>query len=579
MFENLRSIACLVFVTTLIGCTGSKPLTEYTADPKTVAEGKSLFIANCASCHDLKNEGIGPRLGGVTGILSSKYLHEFIQNPSRIIDGGNQRALALSRRYKLVMPPFDFLKPAEVNSILAYIHQETKVQRISPLEVSEDKSSAGKPDERLGKPVVKSGLKIELEDFVQIPASDQKTPLTRIANMRPHPSGKGDLFVSDQRGIIYQLRGGKVGVFLDIRESVANYINAPGLGTGLGSFAFHPDYLKNGLIYVTHTEKFTGKKADYFFADSIKVEMQWVLSELKMNDITAPVFAGSRREVLRVNVPSSIHGMQDIEFVPGIGKNDADYGLLFIGIGDGGSTYTKHPELCHDLKSLLGTIIRIDPLGNNGPNGEYGIPVDNPFVNHTAPGVRKEIYAYGFRNPHRMSWDLSYRKIMFSADVGESNFEELNVIVKGGDYGWNQREGDFGIAHQDLKNVFKVAPKEEDHFISPFAAYDHVDGNAISGGYVYKGNIAELRDKYVFGDIANGKLFYTNINNALSDSVIYELTIVQDGKETNLVEMSGAKRVDLRIEYNSFTREMYIMTKSDGKIRRIKNAYVDPKQP
>lgn len=544
----------------------------YPTDGRTRAKGLEIFTTNCASCHDLKNDGIGPRLGGVTNILSEKALTAFIHDPARAIAAGDKRSAILSRKYKLTMPSFDFLEADELKAVLAYIHHETKAQKILPLLVAEEKEMEGKPLVRLGTPVAKSDLRIELEDFVQIPASDDKLPLTRIANMRPYPSGDGSLFVSDQRGVIYRVNGGQVGVFLDVRNT-PHFINTPGLGTGLGSFAFHPEFPKNGLLYVSHTEKFIGKRADHEYADSVKVEMQWVLSELKMSHSGQNVFEGSSRELLRVNVPSPVHGMQDIEFIPGIDKNDPDYGLLFIGIGDGGSTVSGHPELCHDVKSLLGTIIRIDPLGTNSANGKYGIPADNPFFNDADPRTKKEIYAYGFRNPHRLSWDLKNGKTMFSAEVGEANFEEVNVIVKGDDYGWNEREGKYGISSKDLKNVFAIDTKDKRNFVDPFASYDHIDGNAISGGYVYRGTIEALRGKYVFGDIFNGKIFYININKQLSDSSIHELTIVRGGVETDLIKMSGSKRVDLRIEYNPYTQEMYVMTKSDGKIRKITNAY------
>jgi glucose/arabinose dehydrogenase len=388
--------------------------------------------------------------------------------------------------------------------------------------------------------------------------------------MRPHPSADGSLFVSDQRGIIYRINQAHVTTFLDIRPKIDHYINTPGLGTGLGSFAFHPDYQKNGLIYITHTEEFTGKKADYEFPESIKVAMQWVVSEWKIKDVNSTVFDGTRRDLLRINVPSGVHGTQDINFIPGIDKKDPDYGMLFIGTGDGGSTIGKHPELTHHLNSLLGTIIRIDPLGNNSPNGKYGIPGDNPFVNNPDPKTRKEIWAFGFRNPHRLSWDLNHGKIMFSAEVGEANFEEVNVIVKGGDYGWNTREGSYGISPADLKNVFKVNDSKK--YIMPYLEYDHKDGNAISGGSVYEGELTALKDKYIFGDIVNGRIFFANINRQLSDSTVYEINIVKDGQPTSLQKMSNSNRVDLRIEYNYFTNEMYLTTKSDGKIRRILKA-------
>lgn len=533
------------------------------ADP----QGKELFTTHCVSCHAMEQEEIGPRLGGVTSLLSEKELIAFIRNPGHSIESGNPRAVSLSKRYKMVMPPFDFLKDEEIRSILGYIASETKIHHIKPLEVKIDTSAS---NARLTQPVIKTALRIELEDFLTIPPSSDKMPRTRIANMRTGPSHDGTIYVSDQRGLIYRINGKEIGTFLDLRPVVENFVNEPGLGTGLGSFAFHPEYLQNGLIYITHTESFQGKRADYGYNDSIKVALQWVVSEWKVDDVKSPVFKGKRRELLRINVPNVVHGTQDIGFNPDAGKGDPDYGLLYIGTGDGGSTISKHPELCHKITSLLGTIIRIDPAGRTSKNGQYGIPVDNPFVNEKDPAVYKEIYAYGFRNPHRLSW---HGGRLFSAEVGESNFEEVNVIVKGGDYGWNVREGNFGISSKDLKNVYPVPETEGGKFQKPYLQYDHIDGNAISGGYVYEGSIGALKDKYIFGDIVNGRIFFANIGSGLSDQSVYELMITREGKDTNLVEMSGSKRVDLRVEYDRFTRELYIMTKSDGKIRRVTRAF------
>ncbi|WP_353720533.1 PQQ-dependent sugar dehydrogenase [Dyadobacter sp. 676] len=528
-------------------------------------KGRELFTTHCVSCHAMEQEEIGPKLGGITSLLPEKELIEFIKNPGYVIESGNVRAVSLSKRYKMIMPPFDFLKDSEIRSILDYIASETQRRHIAPLEVEAD---TGASSGRLGQPVVKTGLHIELEDFMTIPPSGDKMPRTRIANMRPHPSHDGTLYVSDQRGLIYRIGGKDVSTFLDLRPVVENFVNEPGLGTGLGSFAFHPEYLRNGLIYITHTESFRGKPADYSYDDSVKVALQWVISEWKMDDVKSPVFKGTWRELLRINVPGVVHGTQDIGFNPQAVKGDEDYGLLYIGTGDGGSTIGKHPELCHTLHSLLGTIIRIDPLGNNSRNGKYGIPPGNPFVN-VAGDIYKEIYAYGFRNPHRLSW---HNGRLFSAEIGESNFEEVNIIVKGGDYGWNVREGNYAISFKDLKNVYPVPEAEAGKFVKPYLQYDHVDGNAISGGYVYEGPIAALKNKYIFGDIVNGRIFYANIDSQPSDQTVYELTIVRDGKETSLAEMSGSKRVDIRIEYDRFTGELYVMTKSDGKIRRVVSA-------
>lgn len=530
--------------------------------------GKALFKTHCVSCHALEQDGIGPKLGGITRLLSESELIAFMKNPLKAIESGNVRAVSLSKRYKMIMPGFDFLKDDELKAIVAYIADETQKQNSQPLAVSNDMGTA---NTRLTEPVAQSDLTIELEEFVTIPPSSDKMPRTRIATLRPHPLGNGIQFVSDQRGLIYRMVGKEVSTFLDVRPLIENFINEPGLGTGLGSFAFHPDFLTNGLLYTTHTESTKGKRADYSYSDSVKVALQWVISEWHMDDVASPVFSGKRRELLRVNMPSSAHGMQDIGFNPEAIKGGQEYGKLYIGIGDGGSTIGKHPELCHKLTSLLGTLIRIDPLGRNSKSGQYGIPADNPFVAVNDTAVYREIYAYGFRNPHRLAW---YAGRLFCTDVGESNFEEVNVIQKGGDYGWNVREGNYGISSKDLKNVYPVPDTKSDRFISPFLQYDHMDGNAISGGYVYDGPMAALKHKYVFGDIARGRVFFATIDKNLTDHSVHELTIMQNGKVTNLAELSGSKRVDLRIAYNRFTREMYILTKGDGKIRRIGQAWL-----
>ena len=258
----------------------------------------------------------------------------------------------------------------------------------------------------------------------------------------------------------------------------------------------------------------------------------------------------------------------------GLKKNDPDYGLLYFGYGDGGSNNIHHPELCGNLQSFLGTIMRIDPAGKNSRNGKYGIPATNPFVNSKDPLTVKEIYAYGFRNPHRFAWDKNNGNRMMATNIGESNIEELNIIEKGGDYGWPRREGNYGInTVKDLKTVFRVSPDDPYQYKKPFAQYDHEDGNAISGGFVYEGDIALLKHKYIFGDIVKGKLFYVNIDPKLSDSTVYELTIMQDGKETSLQEMDNTKRMHLRIGYDQFKKELYIITKINGKIRRVVKAY------
>jgi glucose/arabinose dehydrogenase len=470
------------------------------------------------------------------------------------------------------MPSFEWMEETDISSVLAYIHQQTALYHIEALQINEDTTASGLKGNLA--PVKKSALKIELEEVIQIPKLEGISPDLGIVTLRPHPSGDGTLFVSDQgSGIIYKISNGRAEVFMDVRTYIKNFSSGPGIATGLGSFDFHPDFLNNGLLYITHAEVYSDQVADYKVSDSIKSGVQWVLSEWKMDNLKDKVFKGKQRELLRLHSPTFGHSAQDIGFIPGLNKKDPDYGLLYFGFGDGGSNNIKRPELGHNLKSFLGTILRIDPAGNNSRNGKYGIPADNPFVNDTDPLTIKEIYAYGFRNPNRFAWDAANNNPMIVTDIGESNIEEINIVEKGGDYGWPNREGSYGIATvKDLKTVYKLGKSDLDLYKRPFAQYDHEVGLAISGGYVYEGDLAPLKNKYIFGDIVNGKLFYVNVDGPLADSAVYEITLVKDGKETNLREMSNIKRLHLRIAYDRFTKQMYVITKADGKIRRIVRA-------
>lgn len=545
---------------------------NYRINEATLTDGQQLFAKQCMSCHGIQDDGFGPPLGGITSLLSKEELTNFIKNPTKVIESGNERAIAMQSRYKRLMPSFKHIQDADIEAILAYIQHQTELHKIKPITMEESSAIEGLTG-RLVPPVKKSEIKIELEEVIQLPQLDDSAYLG-VVTLRAHPSGNGTLFASDQNGIIYSIKNGKAETFMDMREQIEDFQSGPGIATGLGSFDFHPDYLSNGLIYISHAETYKGQQADYAIAsDSLKSEVQWVVAEWKMNDVTSNNFKGTHRELLRVHAPNFAHGLQELAFIPDLEKDDPDYGLLYFGYGDGGSNNIHHPELGHHLKSFLGTIMRIDPAGNNSTNQNYGIPESNPFANEADPLTVKEIYAYGFRNPHHMSWDKNNGNRMIATDIGEANIEELNIIENGSDYGWPNREGDYGIATlRDLKTVFKLQDSDLGLYKRPFLQYDHEEGNAISGGYVYEGDITALKNKYVFGDIVNGKLFYANIDSQLSDSNVYELAITQNGKTTTLKEMCNTERLHLRVCYDPYNKELYLITKTDGKIWKITNA-------
>lgn len=551
---------------------------------ETSEEGRALFAQNCASCHLLTGDAIGPPLGGITSLLSEAELLAQITQPEQVIASGDPRANALFRRYKVTMPSFAMLGETKIRAIIAYLASETDRQNLTPFAI--DLDSANQPVPRLIPPVAKSNLVIELEDYVQIPTVTGHPPDKGIATLRADPLGPGAFFVSDQMGLIYRVNNRMPEVYLDVREFLPEFVFAPGIGTGLGSFTFHPDFPTNGLFYTTHAEAFPGPPAindgafderefDYTaLAPTVTPPLQWVLSEWQATDITAPQFTGTRREVLRLNTPTTAHGCQDLDFAPVTDRNNPDYGLLYLGIGDGGANNLKRPELCHDPRSILGTLFRIDPHGHNAPNGQYGIPPDNPFAHTTDPAIHREIWAYGFRNPHRFSWDMRFGHRLFLADIGETNVEELNLITRGGDYGWSNIEGTTRIdILTDAKVVFPAPPAELAPYTLPFAQYDHEDGRAISGGFVYLGPLQALHGKYVFGDIVTGRLFFINLDESLSDSTIYELNLSRDGEATTIRTLSDQNRAHMRIGYDVNSHDLFIMTKADGMIRRVSAAY------
>ena len=153
---------------------------------------------------------------------------------------------------------------------------------------------------------------------------------------------------------------------------------------------------------------------------------------------------GAPRVLIRFEHPFANHNGGQIAFNPLAKPGDAEFGLLYVGSADGGSGGDPM-NMAQDLKSLFGKILRIDPLGSTSVNGQYGIPASNPFANDGNANTRAEIYAYGVRNPQRFSWD-SKTGTMFLADIGQNTVEEVSIVTRGANLGWNKWEGSFTYA-------------------------------------------------------------------------------------------------------------------------------------
>lgn len=558
----------LIFLSAVFICLSScKSKSEYggiPTDSTTIAKGELAFSQNCSACHNFRQDGIGPQLGGVTRSVSSDWIKEFIKDPKAVVESGDERGKRLFARYKTLMPGFSHYSDEQLNEIVAYLH--TKDEPASTVATG----GAEELVDPIPTGIQQSDLVAGVQLITRIPASANEGMITRITKLDFIP-GSDRLFVVDIRGKLYKLQNNVPEVYMNMAQLKPKFIDKPGLATGFGSFAFHPEFLSNGLLYTGHTEPPGTRKADFSYADSIPVTLQWVISEWKTDQPEAFPFKGKSRELFRIDMVTGMHGVQELTFNPNAKPGDEDYGLLYIGIGDGACVQSGFPFLVQSIKQPWGSIFRIDPRGNNSRNKQYGIPSSNPFANRGSEQVVGEIYAYGFRNPHRITWTLSNQ--MLASNVGQAKIESINLIEAGHNYGWAVREGTFLMdPHGDINKVYPLPENDAEADITyPAAQYDHDEGLAVTGGFEYTGSrVPELKGKYLFGDMNNGRLYYLDLAEVKPGALatIKEWKITLNGQPVTTADLCGSKRVDLRFgkDHNG---EIYFFSKQDGKVYRL----------
>jgi hypothetical protein len=507
-------------------------------------------------------------------------------------------------------------------------------------------------------------LTIQVKDYATMPVTGvpagkgMNVPyLSRVNFLREEPGvNRHRLFVNDLNGPLY---------ILDKKDKTfTTYLNfngnngQPGLfhklttergyANGFINFIFDPDYAHNGKFYTIHLEdpalpgsplpdnaNFPGLHTEgYTVTPAIKTpgptQREAVLIEWTDTNPANTAFEGTAREVLRLQMNTESHPMGGLIFDPAAKPGTPDWRVLYIACGDGRSGESMNPALRQNpqrLDTLVGKILRIVPDLNEhkdssavSENGRYRIPNDNPFVSLT--GARKEIWAYGLRNPNRLSWYYDPadpgKNSLFATVVGLHTWEMIDIIHKGANYGYSWREGNEQL---DADNHTSKLPDLDKIPIRvngtttvgtvtptyPVVQYGHVKsgGDAITSGYVYRGKIAVLRGKYIFGDITTGRIWYVSYSDMLAAddgnpstmAEMHEVQIVWDkpggGKEqySTMAPITEAAyharggtapglpgravisggRSDIRFCMDG-EGELYILSKSDGVIRAVVGA-------
>jgi glucose/arabinose dehydrogenase len=410
--------------------------------------------------------------------------------------------------------------------------------------------------------ITMSGLDIRLEHVVTIPTSSGTGPLTRIITIANAGDGSDRLFVPDMRGDIWVVNGNTPTVYLDVPAHFPDFTSDRGLSSGTSYVAFHPDFATNGRFYTSHTEDgaaLTAHTPD--FPHQLGHTIHGVITEWTATNPAANVFSGTSRELMRIGFVSDFHGLQQVEF----GPDD----LLYIGAGDGDST--TFSTGAQSLDRAQGKLLRIDPDGTNSANGAYGIPGTNPFVG--TAGAVEEIYALGFRNPHRFTWDAPSGKLLLG-NIGQANVESVYQILPGANHGWNEREGPFLWDPANPDNVYPLPPGDSAFgYTYPVAMYDHDEGWAITGGAVHRhASVPELYGEYIFGDIAKGRVFHaseTDMVIGTAPAPIGEIRLFDEtDTEVTLLGLSGTSRVDLRFGADE-DGTMLLLSKQTGDIYRL----------
>ena len=511
-------------------------------------------------------------------------------------------------------------------------------------------------------------ITLEIKDFATMPITGlpigkttNEMLLARVNSIREEPGGADRLFVVDMNGPLYILdkKTRQFTKYLDFdgrddRPGLFHkfYISS-GYGNGINGFIFDPDYRRNGRFYTVHLEHWDMPVSNmpdnrahpgldltgYTTTPEVAVPGpnvgEGVLIEWTDTNTKNATFEGTARELLRTRLNTHGHPQGEIIFNPSARPGDPDWRVLYAEVGDSTSGESRNVAIRNNsqrLDNLVGKILRIIPDLNEhantsvvSENGRYRIPNDNPFLK--TKGARPEIWAYGLRNPHRITWAVDpsnpANNRLIANTVGYRTWEMAHIVERGSNHGWPYREGNQVLSPDQRslaplpevdKIPMQIGDEITDDVVTPKYpviqyAHDATGGDAIGSGYLYFGKlIPELRGKYIFGDITTGRFWYADYKEMLAvdadgkpetTAKLYDVKFVWDnpndspdagkqpydtmfpinestyhfrgGKEEHLAarqRVANQGRADARLAFDA-NGELYIYSKSDGMIRQV----------
>ena len=401
--------------------------------------------------------------------------------------------------------------------------------------------------------------------------------------------GSRRLFVNDMQGPIYTISyDGEVELYLDINDPRWGVpVEFTGRERGVQSFALYPQFGVPGTAgygklyaWMDTTDK---APEPHFVSGGGQDSHDTILVEFTARDARAATYdGGPPRVLLRVEQPFRNHNGGYIAFNPLASPGDPDFGMLYVGVADGGSGGDPM-DLGQNLGAVFGKILRIQPLGTNSRNGRYGIPADNPYASVGGDGTLAEIFASGLRNPQGLAWDRVNGN-MFVTDIGQNIIEELSLVTAGADLGWNSWEGSYRFISRQAVDLND--PRSEPGITYPVAEYGQLDPilqsrSAAGGVIVYRGDaIPQLQGRVLFADFPQGEIFHLpadDLPEGGQDAI--RRVLLRDGGDTRtLLQVVSEKtreqgrelavRVDLRFGTGPDGR-VFLMNKHDGVIREV----------